>query len=43
MHPKMIQMRLRLNIGTEAPGAAAMKEEGTKEQIDRMVRLCQPS
>ena len=43
MQPKMIQMRLRLNIETEALDAAAMKEEGTKEQIDRRVRLCQPS
>jgi uncharacterized membrane protein len=35
MQPKVIQMRLRLNLGSEAPDGAAMKEEGTKEQIDR--------
>jgi len=40
---EMIQMRLRLNICTKALDAAALKDEGTKEQIDRMVRLCQPS
>jgi len=38
MHPKIIQTRLRLNIETEARDAAPMKEEGTKEQIDGMVR-----
>jgi hypothetical protein len=27
MQQKMIQMRLRLNIGTEAPDAAAMKRK----------------
>ena len=43
MQPKLIQMGLRLNIGTEASDAAAMKAEGTKEQIDRMLRLCQLS
>ena len=43
IQPKMIQTRLRLNIGSEALDAAAMKQEDTKEQIDRMVRLCQPS
>ena len=43
MRPKMIQVRLRLNIRTEALDAAAMKDEGTMEQIERMVRLCQPS
>jgi len=41
MQPKMIQMRLRLNIGTEARDAAAVRN-ALAEKATVTVRICQP-
>jgi hypothetical protein len=40
MQPKMIQMRLRLNIGTEVPDAAAMRN-AMAEKATVTGRICQ--